>query len=81
MFFNNKKKAKEEKEEKVLIFPNPTSKFLTIQTNKRIQIRDILSRPILEYQPVDFIRLDLSSFKNGVYFLQIDKMSYKFIKN
>ena len=58
----------------VLIYPNPTSDFLTIESESIIQVElwnDY--SPILrnKYKKQDFIKLDIKALKPGIYFIKI----------
>lgn len=75
------------KELKTLIYPNPTSSILNIQTNETIQsikITDISGRTT---SITDFSKnsIDVSSLSNGIYFIELKTndgvYKEKFIKN
>lgn len=58
----------------LLIYPNPTSDFLTIECKNIIQVELWnYNRLIIrnEYKKQDFIKLDLRSLKSGLYFIKV----------
>ncbi|MGJ8666304.1 MAG: M14 family zinc carboxypeptidase [Patiriisocius sp.] len=72
-----------------LIFPNPTSSILNIETDQKnynIFIFDILGQLLLEQNNMSFAQtLDVESYSSGIYFLRMEKgndsRTFKIIKN
>jgi hypothetical protein len=62
-------------EQKINIFPNPTSDFIKIEgietKNTMISIRNILGEIVLKTTLKDNLIIDISTLSNGMYFLQI----------
>jgi len=78
----------DEENKKLSIFPNPVFNQLTISSPikiKKINITNILGKKILERNIyADKINIDMSNYKNGMYFIQIEsdskKNTYRIIK-
>lgn len=76
----------ESKVEKTLkIFPNPASNYIKLTSsfiNSSYRISDVLGKEILAGKVTQSTKIDVTSLKNGLYFLKIDtKYSVKFIKD
>jgi len=68
---------------KISIFPNPVKNSLTIQsdtTNLPYRIVDLNGRSILKGQLQSSKTIDVSPLQNGMYLIQLDNQSFKFIK-
>ena len=68
---------------KYSIFPNPVKSNLSIQsatTNISYRITDLNGRGILKGQLQSSNTIDVSLLQNGIYLIQLDNHSYKFIK-
>jgi hypothetical protein len=70
-----------------LNYPNPTTSFINIHINSNIlgktfTLRNSAGQTILTGSSPnpDFISIDFSSLENGVYFVTIDKKTFKIIK-
>lgn len=64
------------------VFPNPTSNFITIQTENNIkfksaEIKDVLGKTILTSNNTT---IDLSKFEAGIYFVEIATDKGKYVK-
>jgi hypothetical protein len=72
-------------EETVILYPNPTSQYLTIGGDVKsetieVEIYDSFGRLIMKSNEA---QIDLSEFRNGIYFVRIPSISdktYKVIK-
>jgi endonuclease I len=58
----------------ISIYPNPATDFVNIEINinvemKKLTVKDITGRTVLETSVNDKISLDLSTFNSGIYFL------------
>jgi hypothetical protein len=54
-------------------FPNPSTDFETV-------IFDVLGRPIQRINGVNGVKINVSQLTKGIYFLQIQKETLRFIK-
>lgn len=68
--------------QKIQIFPNPTSNFISIQTENNIkfksaEIKDVLGKTILTSNNTT---IDLSKFETGIYFLEVTTDKGKYVK-
>ena len=79
--------AKTIKETEVLIFPNPSNSAFTIFSdenlfNKKYIVQNLNGQTIQIGNLVnpEINKIDLSKFENGIYFLTIDKKTFKIIK-
>ncbi len=65
----------------IYIYPNPSEDFIHIKLNNvynSIILSDIFGRKIKSYK--NSTKIDISFLENGVYFLNVDSTSIKFIK-
>jgi|LSQX01.1.fsa_nt_gb hypothetical protein len=64
------------------IYPNPANNKITISSlnNREIEIFNIIGQKVENYTLHDNI-LDVSALKNGVYYLRIENIVLKFVKN
>ena len=65
----------------IYIYPNPSEDFIHIKLNNAfnsIILSDIFGRKIKSYK--NSTKIDISFLENGVYFLNVDSTSIKFIK-
>ncbi len=68
--------------QKIQIFPNPTSNFISIQTENNIkfksaEIKDVLGKTILTSNNTT---IDLSKFEPGIYFVELTTDKGKYVK-
>jgi len=70
-----------------LIYPNPTNSFINIHSESNLfgqtyTVRNSVGQTILTGSSpnTDFINIDFSSLEHGVYFITLDKKTYKVIK-
>lgn len=70
--------------QKIEIFPNPASSSININSSfimNSIRIYDVIGQQILLIKPnINQINLDISSFKNGMYYLEIESQNKKIAK-
>lgn len=71
-----------ERNSHVHIFPNPTSNFISIQTENNIkfksaEIKDVLGKTILT---TNNSTIDLSKFESGIYFAEVTTDKGKYVK-
>lgn len=72
------------KEENIRIFPNPTSKYFTIESNeipKQITLYNSQGNQLSDYSKIEMntTKIDLSNEVNGIYFLKIRKADGEYI--
>lgn len=65
------------------IFPNPASQILKVSgaKEKAYQIFNSLGQEVLSGELTDNAHIDISALNSGVYWLQIDETSVKFVKD
>ncbi|SHJ76086.1 T9SS type A sorting domain-containing protein [Flavobacterium haoranii] len=69
--------------DRISVFPNPTSQILYVESNlgiEEIEIFDSLGRSINSYK-LEGNKIDVSFLSNGIYFLKSKNYIIKFIKN
>ncbi len=69
----------------IAISPNPANETLEIKTMKGIlndpyEVFDAIGNIIVSKSNIENNSIDISKLKMGVYFIKINGMSYKFIK-
>lgn len=69
-------------EEKIKVYPNPVSNFVTIELKGQniVRLYDIIGNLILEEQFKDVTRLDISHLDQGLYLYRIDDRTGRLIK-
>jgi predicted phosphodiesterase len=78
----NMVEIQEEKEEKVMIYPNPTKQELFFEGYKfgTIIFSNTLGKIIQEIEPVNNA-IDVSNLLDGVYFIKLNDVTLRFVKN
>jgi hypothetical protein len=68
-----------EKEIQVRIWPNPSSKdlYIELSTNKEIKILNSIGQQVYKTEGVGQIKIDVSEFDKGIYFVQLNNSVQK----
>ena len=65
----------------IIVYPNPTSDFLYIKINediKDLKVLNTLGESIYNLAPSE--RIDVSNLERGMYFIEINNQTFKFLK-
>jgi len=67
--------------DEIIVYPNPTSDFLYIKINediKDLKVLNTLGESIYNLAPSE--RIDVSNLERGIYFIEINNQTFKFLK-
>lgn len=62
------------KNQNILVYPNPTSSFINIETStvSQVYVTDLTGRLIADFQCANHLTIDFRAFKDGLYIITVD---------